>query len=88
MKKAARLPRISILLLFLVIIPWTIVLVTTLRVLLTNIPEFDSKDAEEILALARSLDFYADKYGEYPPDFTSGNPRQEIDEHLQKDRRH
>ncbi len=84
MKKPARLPRISISLLFLVIVPWTIVLVATLRVLLTSIPKFETKDAQEILALARALDAYAEEFGEYPPDFTSGNPRQEIDEHLQK----
>ncbi len=60
-------------------------LVTTLRVaVLTKIPEMESKDADEILALQQALDAYAEKYGEYPPDFTSGNPRQEINEHLQR----
>jgi len=85
MKKPTHLLRINISLVLLVVFPWTTVLTMTLRVaLLPAIPKFEPQDEGEILALERALEGYAQKYGEYPPDFTSGNPRREIDEHLKE----
>lgn len=85
MQEPARLPRISISLMLLVIVPWAIVIIASLRIgLLPKIPVSEQSDAAEIRSIARALDDYAAMYGEYPPDFSSGDPRQEIDDHLKK----
>ena len=83
MTERAHLPRISIAMVFLAIVPWTIVLAAVLRVeCIPDTPVSEVGDFQEMQSLTRSLDDYAAKFGEYPPDFTSGNPRQEINEHL------
>lgn len=75
--------RLDIGLVMLVIVPWTIVLVTLVRWwTLPVIPPSLGHDSQEIRNIALALQRMADKYGGYPPDFSSGNPRKEIDEYL------
>ncbi len=85
MRMPVRLPRIRISLLLLVIVPWAIVGIVSLRYwMLPAVPIFEGFDTREIQAIANALNDYAVRYGEYPPDFSSDNPRKEIDDHLKK----
>ena len=71
MKRGARFSRISISLVFLVIFPWFVVLLSTVQLALIKVPNIMPQDANEIRALERALLVYKAQYGEYPPDFTS-----------------
>ena len=85
MQQPASLPRIRISLMLLIIVPWSIFLMASVRIwILPEIPGSAGIDAAEIYAIGLALDNYKDRYGEYPPDFSSGNPRKEIDDHLRR----
>ncbi|MEM8681298.1 MAG: hypothetical protein AAGF97_18280 [Planctomycetota bacterium] len=76
-------PRISLTLMLLIVVPWTIVLSAWIAfATLPPPPTTLAKDAIEMEALGYALRQYRQRYGAFPPDFTSGNPRQEIDDHL------
>ena len=78
-----RLHRISIAMTFFVIVPWMIVLATIVRFeFIPEVPPTFVGAVDEMKRLTIALDSYAARYGEYPPDFTSRDPRKEIDEHL------
>ena len=47
-------------------------------------PAADPRDVAEIENISRALFVYRNRYGEYPPDFSSGDPRTEIETHLRK----
>lgn len=66
-----------------VLIPWTIVVISWIQ--LRHSPRFPVAsriDLMEIQRLTAALQRYKMKYGEFPPDFTSKHPQQEIDQHL------
>ena len=68
-----------------VILPWSIVVICWIQ--LRNSPRFpvaSQVDLIEIQRLSDAIRRYKAQYGEYPPDFTSTNPQQEIDLHLAK----
>jgi len=65
--------------------PWSIVLTTQLALYFTpQPPKYDARDFSEILSLKNALKIYRSRYGEYPPDFSTGDPKTEITQHLQK----
>lgn len=77
------MPRVSMALTFLVILPWSIVIVADYyEATLDRPPDYDWGDVQRLAAIARAMDAYRSRYGSYPPDFTTGDPRREIDEHL------
>ena len=76
--------RVSISLMILVIVPWSIVLVMCLRVHTMPRPAaFDAADIHEIQKICHALESHRARYGDYPPDFSSNDPTAEIREHLQ-----
>lgn len=75
--------RFGVLAIGLLILPWSLVGLSTVRYWHSlQAPTADSFDLNEILNLAAAVEAYAIEHGEYPPDFSSGNPRSEIDQHL------
>ena len=83
MQKPGR--QLSIVSVFLIVIPWSIVALTYAAYRFAAKPVlFDQRDALEIRGLSNAMEAYKINYGEYPPDFSSGNVRLEIDQHLAK----
>ena len=67
----------------LILIPWSIVVLFHNQFWInTAIPYASKEDLGEVEALAMAVQQYAFTYGAYPPDFTSGDPRGELDRHL------
>ena len=75
--------QISTSLAFLIILPWTITISSCIRVQKwPPFPRGSARDSGQIRRIAAALTAYKHRFGEYPPDFTTGNPRREINEHL------
>ena len=80
---ASLIRRISISALFLVIMPWCIVIAMCIRVsMLPEIVPCDGRDVVEMQAIVAALNAHAAKFGSYPPDFSTDDPAKEIREHL------
>ena len=78
-----RPPLFSVALMGLVVLPWSLVVALTVQVrLLPNEPDADFADIREINRVAKALQSYAEIHGEYPPDFSSGDVRGEIEQHM------
>ena len=77
--------KISLVAICLIVMPWSIVLTTQLALVFApGPPPYDSSDFTEIRSLSNALKIYRSRYGEYPPDFSTGDPKAEITRHLQK----
>ena len=77
--------RVSLVAMCLVVMPWSVVLFTHLALLWTpdNVP-YNARDDREIGSIGNALLVYRNRYGEFPPDFSSGDPKAEIESHLRK----
>lgn len=77
--------KISLVAICLIVMPWSVVLTSHLALLFTpGAPQYDTNDFTEIRSLTNALKIYRSRYGEYPPDFSTGDPKVEIAQHLQK----
>ena len=77
--------RFGTLSLYLIVISWSVVALSAVRYRLNrDLPTANEADILEIRHLAAELNHYATEHGEYPPDFTSGDPKNEIDQHLSR----
>lgn len=77
--------RISLVAICLLVMPWSVVL--TSHIALRSTPKqalYDGNDLIEIGSLSNALRIYRDRYREYPPDFSTGDPKTEIEQHLKK----
>lgn len=77
---------LSLALICLVVVPWSVVVLTHLRVrLMPPIPKINVEDSREMVEIVMGLESLRSRFGSFPPDFTSGNPVDEIDDYLKRE---